>query len=280
MLVYRVLTALFLLPLVFVGIFHLSTLSFSITCAILVLLLSHEYLGMFGLRVTRQLPLLLGQLSIFILCDYYIPAITVYSAFIAWLFVFMAILIMPSVLSTLQRSGNQRWLLLLLGLWQIQACLVAINQLHQQTHGALWLLFLLLLIWSADTGAYFAGRAIGRHKLAPMISPNKTWEGLIGALILQLIVLGLACYSWNMSTKQWLGFVILTVVILAVSVLGDLAESLIKRILDRKDSGRLLPGHGGLLDRVDSLLPASVFFYLGLNFILQFGPIHCTLAGQ
>jgi phosphatidate cytidylyltransferase len=124
------------------------------------------------------------------------------------------------------------------------------------------LLFLLLLVVAADVGAYFAGRRFGRTKLAPRVSPGKTWEGVAGGLIASTLMalIGVAWFEQN----PWL-FVGLCAIVVAASVVGDLTESLFKRHAGLKDSGSLLPGHGGLLDRVDSVTAAAPVFLLGLE---------------
>jgi phosphatidate cytidylyltransferase len=126
------------------------------------------------------------------------------------------------------------------------------------------MLFVLLLVVAADVGAYFAGRAFGQYKLAPRVSPGKTWEGVAGGLI-GGSVLALAGAFW--FELQWLPFVLLCVFVVLVSVLGDLTESLFKRHAGVKDSGSLLPGHGGILDRIDSLTAAGPFFLLGMQYL-------------
>jgi phosphatidate cytidylyltransferase len=123
-----------------------------------------------------------------------------------------------------------------------------------------YLLILLLFTSAADIGAYFAGRAFGRHKLAPLVSPGKTWEGVAGGVALVMLVAAVA--------DRWLPvalgpFVLLGICVALLSVVGDLSESLFKRQAGVKDSGSLFPGHGGLLDRVDSLTAAAPLFWLG-----------------
>ncbi|MDR2244616.1 MAG: phosphatidate cytidylyltransferase [Burkholderiales bacterium] len=127
-----------------------------------------------------------------------------------------------------------------------------------------WLLLaVLVLMWLADSAAYFAGRAFGKRKLAPKTSPGKTWEGAMGALLAVTVyalavapfMLPKASALWALpAIAQWLIWLGMAWVLVVLSVLGDLFESLIKRMADRKDSGTLLPGHGGILDRIDSLL--------------------------
>lgn len=137
----------------------------------------------------------------------------------------------------------------------------ALCWLHASTpHGAGWALFALAIAWAADTGAYFVGVRFGRVKLAPRISPGKTREGLAGglacSLLLALAALPLLGLSWNALPQMLL----LTLVTALMSVVGDLYESLLKRHADAKDSSNLIPGHGGLLDRLDSLLAALPVF--------------------
>jgi phosphatidate cytidylyltransferase len=122
--------------------------------------------------------------------------------------------------------------------------------LYLHGRGPSVLLGVMAIVWIADTAAYFAGRQFGRHKLAPAISPGKTWEGVAGALA------GLALYAGILSLlagMPLLSLLLMVAALLYVSVLGDLFESWIKRVSGMKDSGRILPGHGGVLDRIDAL---------------------------
>jgi phosphatidate cytidylyltransferase len=130
--------------------------------------------------------------------------------------------------------------------------------------GRYYLLFLLVLVWVADSAAYFSGRLWGTNKLAPRISPGKTWEGVWGALIAGLVLGVLGVILFGVQGSRWVAFVALCAATVAFSILGDLAESAFKRQSGLKDSGQLLPGHGGILDRVDSLTAAAPVFMLGL----------------
>lgn len=126
--------------------------------------------------------------------------------------------------------------------------------------GAFWLTLLMVLVWGADIGAYFAGRRFGRRKLAPAISPGKTWEGAAGGLALgMLLAIGLhLAAAPALAGLPGLGWLLpVAAMVIALSVVGDLAESVLKRQAGRKDSGQLLPGHGGMLDRIDALLAAA-----------------------
>ena len=125
-----------------------------------------------------------------------------------------------------------------------------------------WLIFFLLLVtWASDTGAYLVGTLYGRHRLAPTISPKKTVEGLVGGLIGAIIV-GYTARWWFLPELSGLDCLILATLLTITGLWGDLTESAMKRSVGMKDSGRILPGHGGMLDRLDSLLfTAPVFYY-------------------
>lgn len=132
-----------------------------------------------------------------------------------------------------------------------------------------FLLSILMLVWVADSGAYFGGKAFGKHKLAPSISPGKSWEGVISGVISVFIIVflwllfdqhmalstGLSLYSVLLQKWSWLGLFLAVFFLTAMSVAGDLTESLMKRSVGMKDSSNILPGHGGVLDRIDALLP-------------------------
>lgn len=121
----------------------------------------------------------------------------------------------------------------------------------------------LFTIWAMDTGAYFTGRRFGKHKLAVHVSPGKTWEGVWGGAVLAGLVALIGTFLISESAPiPLLPFVLLSAFIAMFSVFGDLFESVLKRQVDLKDSGQLLPGHGGILDRIDSLLIAMPMFYL------------------
>jgi phosphatidate cytidylyltransferase len=153
--------------------------------------------------------------------------------------------------------------------------LISLPALREQTNGPSLVAFLLCAVWAGDIAALYIGRAWGRHKLAPSLSPNKTWEGALGSLAGSLLVtaalLGLAhllAAQWDSAVLSypedrwyWLG---LAVVVNAGAQVGDLAESALKRSVGVKDSGSLLPGHGGVLDRIDALIVAAPVLWYAL----------------
>lgn len=132
------------------------------------------------------------------------------------------------------------------------------------SHGPILLVVLLLVIWIADSAAYFSGRAFGKHKLAPLVSPGKTWEGVIGAMLATIIAIVVMRELFTLQAISLWQFEIIGLFTVALSILGDLTESMFKRIVGLKDSGSLLPGHGGVLDRIDSLTAAAPCFLLCL----------------
>jgi phosphatidate cytidylyltransferase len=131
-------------------------------------------------------------------------------------------------------------------------------------HGAQWVLFALVLVWVADSGAFFCGRRFGRIRLAPEVSPGKTWEGLLGGITVSTLV--------AVAGSQWFhvplaAFLPLCLAAVGFSVVGDLTESLLKRFAGIKDSGSVFPGHGGVMDRIDSLTGAAPVLLLGLSLL-------------
>ena len=131
-----------------------------------------------------------------------------------------------------------------------------------------WLLFALLVTFATDTGAFLTGRAIGRYKMAPAISPNKTWEGAIGGFILAVLASLALGQLLNLELAHWQqGLIGATVGV--VSQLGDLSESTLKRVSQVKDAGSIIPGHGGILDRVDSLVLSIPAVYYLLNLVFK-----------
>ena len=129
--------------------------------------------------------------------------------------------------------------------------------------GHRWLLTALMVVWAADTGAYFSGRRFGKRKLSPNISPNKTVEGLVGGLLLAVLVGVLLSLFAGASVEQLPAVALVSAIAALFSVVGDLFESLLKRHAGVKDSGHLIPGHGGILDRLDGVLAALPAFALG-----------------
>ncbi|MGH2970549.1 MAG: phosphatidate cytidylyltransferase [Gaiellaceae bacterium] len=146
------------------------------------------------------------------------------------------------------------------------AHLLLLRDIHH--HGRLLTFAVLLTVWAADTFAYFGGRLFGRRKLAPTLSPGKTWEGFVIGSIAGIFVSFVALYDTRHTYLRVWEAVVLGVVVVLASVVGDLFESMLKRDMQVKDTGRLLGGHGGIIDRIDALLfagPAAYYLVLGLG---------------
>ena len=172
---------------------------------------------------------------------------------IAWLFSFYWVKAYPDY------DGWYNSTLKYIGFVLISAAVTAIFSVWQSSPW--WLMYLFLLVWGADSGAYFVGRKFGKRKLAPNVSPNKSIEGLIGGVITAMIIVVAVEFIYlDLTFAQHVLFLVISILTVFSSVLGDLLESMIKRRAGIKDSGRILPGHGGVLDRIDSLLAAAPIF--------------------
>jgi phosphatidate cytidylyltransferase len=269
MLKHRVITALVLIPLVLAGIFYLPPLGFACVSAIIFLMAAWEWAGLMGWVTIPKRCLYLLMLFLFLallLCIPHARDIILMAAVLSWLAMLYWVLRPTQFSRVWARSTLLR---AALGLWLLGSSWYGLNTIQHQPAGPYYVLFLLLFIWAADTGAYFVGRRWGKHKLAPTISPGKTWEGMLGGSLVSLLVALLGGWFFYAAPGHaYICFVILAVLISVVSVLGDLSESLIKRQAGVKDSGSLLPGHGGLLDRLDSLISTTPFFALWLLYLL------------
>lgn len=161
--------------------------------------------------------------------------------------------------------AQEKWYgkrLFMMGVVILVATITAMYSLWQTSPW--WLMYVFLLVWCADSGAYFVGRKLGKRKLAPNVSPNKSIEGLIGGLLTAGVVATWVGFELELNGLAIMAFLGLSGLTVLASVLGDLFESMLKRRAGIKDSGTILPGHGGVLDRIDSLLSATPVFALGV----------------
>jgi phosphatidate cytidylyltransferase len=266
MLKHRVITSLVLAPLVVLAVLMLPNQYVALIVALVTATGGVEWARLSGietlsLQIAYSAVLILGLSGLyFMLPPSWVLGILLISV-LWWLSVLMRLVRyhadVPYRGSVMLRAAEGVIVLLPAGL--------ALVWLHRiTTDGPLFLLFVLILIWSADIGAYFAGHRWGKHKLAPQISPGKTREGVYGAMGSALLCAVLLTLWLNSEPGQALLIVILCLVTMFASVVGDLFESLIKRQQGVKDSGQLLPGHGGMLDRIDSLTAAAPVFLFGL----------------
>ena len=243
-----------------------------------VLIPSSPYFSMFSLIVfisiggwewARMVSLADTKRSVFIAGLLLASVLVYWSDSLRWFFIVLGVIIWLAlliVLSTYKKGTSlykdNSWLLRLaafLVLIPAWASLITLQQFYPSL-----VLYLIFLVAIADSGAYFAGKAFGKNKLAPELSPGKTREGMLGGLIGAIIWSIVGATLLGLPGSDWVFFIILSIAAALISVSGDLFESLIKREAGQKDSGNILPGHGGILDRIDGLLAALPLFSLGI----------------
>lgn len=265
MLKQRVITALILAPLAIWAILALPDMTFRIILGVVFSLAAWEWSGLVGFEGSAGRSSYVGLIMMGLLVANWVvgePAWWPIGAAIAllwWIAGLVWVVRYPAGSGIWKTSAVARakaGFLVLVPAW------ASVVLLREQA-GAAFLLLLMLLVWGADTGAYFAGRRWGRRKLAPRVSPGKSWEGVAGAMVVTLL-LGIAAIYWLKPPIHDVSFILLCLLTVAISILGDLLESMFKRVVDIKDSGGLLPGHGGILDRIDSLTAAAPLFAVGV----------------
>lgn len=273
MLKLRILTAVLLLPPLLAALFYLPSPWIAALLGLFVVAGAWEWGGLMGLRTPVRLAygaalLALGFVLLIAGRDVALIVFAIGTA--AWVVALFELARGKSVHEgwlARQAGRGVTGFLVLIPAW------VAIYTLHAaDPRRPAILLFVFVVVWVADSMAYFAGHLFGRTKLAPTISPGKTVEGVIGGVISVALVAGFSgTLIWQYRDATLLSWIALAVVTALVSVLGDLLESKLKRIAGVKDSGRLLPGHGGALDRIDALTAALPVFALG--WLLWFRPV-------
>ena len=258
MLRQRVITALVLAPLVLLVVFWLPHMATMAVLAALVIAAAWEWSAFPGFtqQAARLAYVAIVCLAIAAAWAFGVERAeldsVMYAAVLWWVFALVWIATAPARVNRV--TAAVAGFLVLIPVW------VALVRLHSR--GPELMLFLLLLVVTADVGAYFAGRQFGRNKLAPRVSPGKTWEGVFGGVAAAVLMAAIGVWWLDVSAAPFLGLCIIAVV---ASIIGDLTESLFKRHAGLKDSGSLLPGHGGLLDRVDSVTAAAPVFLVGLE---------------
>jgi phosphatidate cytidylyltransferase len=261
----RVLTAIVLVTVLLGVMLGLPPLATVWLVTVLVLIGAWEWAGFIGkgqvpLRIgfTSVIALLLlGCLQVYSTSPGLVPVI-MWVAVAWWFLALLWISLAPSHVNPVTAT--------LAGILSLVPCWLALVYLTISTHSTHWVLFTLALVWAADTGAFFAGRWLGRVPLAPRVSPKKTWEGVLGGMVASGLV-AWAAATWLFAIEWW-PFVATCVAVAALSIVGDLTESMLKRAAGLKDSGTLFPGHGGMLDRIDSVTaaaPALLCALLGLR---------------
>ncbi|TVU91192.1 phosphatidate cytidylyltransferase [Vreelandella titanicae] len=260
MLKQRIITAAWLAPLVLVGLFGLDGGAFALFTALMVLLATWEWTNLAGVSRTVRRAQLVAVMAVLMLAMWLTgTAMAIWPLWLAaagWLVNLYWVTRYPAAGEQWQATTRR----LAMGLWVLLPCWVGFNVLRDI--GMAWLLFVLLLVWSADIGAYFVGRLWGKRKLAPHVSPGKSWEGVFGGLAATAILAILFALWLPLDLVGGITLILVTAVVTLASVLGDLLESMLKRYRNIKDSSQLLPGHGGVMDRIDSLTAAIPLFAL------------------
>ena len=281
----RIITALILAPLALGAIYLLPPVPFALVIVAIVGLAAFEWAGLVlpaASPSTSEPSLARNPYTRIIVSAVFVSACVAFCAWlwlnpgshsqwllstaVCWVWAVVEVLIYPRQVA---RGTQFRWvvfgLIALPGAWLSMLTLRA-----QDPH---LLVLACFLVWGADAGAYFAGKALGRRKLAPNVSPGKTWEGAVGGAITGLLVAAVFGVLLVPGVSDRLGWVLLVLVgLVIISVFGDLFESILKRTAGAKDSGQLLPGHGGILDRVDALIAVLPFMaLLAANFAIHSG---------
>ena len=261
MLKERIITALVLAPVALGCVLFLPPVAFSVVIALVIMLGGWEWANLSGFQQAWQRVAFAVVIGASCWVVKAMPVAWVLAVAVVWWFF---ALYMVKQYPESARLCESRWLRLVMGFFTLVPAWTALVELKQINPDGMSIIMVLLLIWAADVGAYFAGKNLGRHKLAENVSPKKTIEGLVGGLLAALCVAAVIGLYYDFSFARGLGFLLLTIVVVLVSVLGDLFESLLKRERGIKDSSNLLPGHGGILDRIDSLTAAIPVFTLAL----------------
>lgn len=262
MLKLRILTAVVMIPLVLWALFAWPYNAFSLFLGAFIVVAAWEWTALCHLKklAARLLYVALVVIAgvLFLATPSWVSAL-MGVAVLWWLWIFIEVLAYPDVRQGFLASPVGK---LLSGFVVLLPAWIALPVLRELSAQGAWLaLFLLLVVWAADTGAYFAGHRWGKTKLAPRISPGKTWEGVAGGLVLVLILaLFAGLYVAEYREALLVAWVALALITGFVSVLGDLFESRLKRAAGVKDSGTLFPGHGGVLDRIDAFTAAAPLF--------------------
>ena len=250
MLKQRVITALWLVPLALLGFFYLDGIAYAAFIGLVISLGAWEWAALAGIKHTVVRIVYAMVTAAALTGLYQLPQLAkplLLLAVLWWLVATLMVLTFPRSVRAWGGVLGQLLIgwLILLPAWQ------GLITLKTWPQANLLILLVMLLIWSADIGAYFTGKQFGKRKLAPAVSPGKSWEGAIGGVLISLLVA-----AWAL--------VLMVLPVVVISIIGDLTESMFKRHSGIKDSSNLLPGHGGVLDRIDSLTAAVPIFVVVL----------------
>lgn len=263
MLKLRILSALVLVPLIVWALFSWPQPAFATLLGAFILVGAWEWTALTGIRQSALRGLYVALLGVAGLVLILTPTWTrpvLSLALIFWLWVFIEHAAFRDLKAGFLASFPGKSLS---GFFVLLPAWIVPLTLRELPDGKWLTLYLMVVVWSADTGAYFAGHRWGKHKLAPSVSPGKSWEGVGGGLVtVMVLALGAGTYHWQFRGGELIFWLLLSAGTAFISVLGDLFESRMKRVAGVKDSGTLIPGHGGVLDRIDAFTAAAPVFAL------------------
>jgi len=269
----RILTGLVLAPIMIGGIFYLPMMQFMVFIGVITALGAWEWANLSGIQNKLGRVAYTAVISIILYGLWYFDldqnSNLLYVAFAWWLSAFVLVRTHPKFKAIWSGTVPR----LLMGLIILLPMWMGFVQIKSYPNSGYLIIFVMFIVWGADVGAYFAGRTFGKHKLAPNVSPGKTWEGVYGGIVTTTLVAFIAglmlqdTIHMDLTIKQWILLFAATFVVTAVSVVGDLVESMMKRHRGIKDSSNLLPGHGGVMDRIDSMTAALPVFALALSIL-------------
>ncbi|MEH6469345.1 MAG: phosphatidate cytidylyltransferase [Porticoccus sp.] len=280
MLKQRVITAIVIAVVFLLALFSLSPYSFSLAVAVVVIYAAWEWSDLSGisghplrLAYTAVLAVLLAVVAYILGLTtegsiQLAPGRSLLMTMVPWWAI--ALLWVQGYPSSAILWGSC-WVRGIMGFLVLVPTWSALVILIHSAQGQWMILLVVMIVALADIGAYFSGRHFGKHKLAPSVSPNKTWEGLLGGVVANVVVVLLLGAILKLDSRTWGLLAVMIMITALASVLGDLLESMVKRHRGIKDSGNILPGHGGVLDRVDSLTAALpvftlIYIYSGIQF--------------
>ncbi len=268
MLKQRVITATIMLPVALIITFLLPINIFSVITGLIVVLAAWEWANLSHLttQTFRIMYAIVTGLLIIGSSFFQSTGFLLGIGLAWWIMAIMLIISYPESKSAWQ----SRVVKLILGWLVLIPAWAGLVTIRNQEYGSYYLLYLFGIVWMADIAAYFSGRLFGKHKLAPKLSPGKTWQGVIGGMIMVSILALIVVSYTGFAPFNRLGVFMVSLVVFVFSVFGDLFESMLKRERGIKDSGNILPGHGGVLDRLDSLIAAAPIFAMLWQFATGF----------
>ncbi len=262
MLKYRLVTGAILLLLTLLAILFLPILYFIGLMSAVTLFAAWEWARLIAYRTWQSRLFYVSLVGVMMIVEWFAPIIPILLAtLIWWIIACYWVLKYPDAK---QYWSQGFWVRGIMGVLVLVPAWLSLNVIRYADHGRELIFFLFVLVWASDIGAYFIGKSWGKRPLASSVSPKKTVEGFIGGFVSALFMAWIASMIGKFSLTDGLVIIVFGGIVSLFAILGDLLESMVKRSVGVKDTGHYLPGHGGLLDRIDSLLAAAPIFLLGL----------------